>query len=1214
MLALGAMVIVGWYTKNITLLQVLPDAVAMQYNTALGFLFAGSGLLLALSNHKRATAILGLLLCILGILTISEYLFDWNLGIDELFMDHYITNKVSHKGRMAPNTAFCFTLTGLVFLRYYSATRIRNFHVVGMLGLLILSLGTFAFTGYFTEFDSAYLWGNITKMAIHTALGFILVGTSVLLGIWHAQVGKQWIDASITRKLSIYIISPVIIIYIILATYSIYNVKVATYDQAYLKLKEAGWKNTNTVNNRLGNFEEIVRSTRRFLLTQKELDFEEIKSALISNIQADEAIQGSVIAFAPYAYSVDEELYAPYYYREKGEIKYVDIGTESYDYTDGNYDWYRIPKEEGKGAWSEPYFDDKIENTWMITYSAPVFREGELWAVVTVDIPLTNIYKVFDAEELTQFDYGVLSSNGNYVFTSYNSDFIGENVFEQDGDADLSSNDRDALAREMLEKKEGFKALDLLGGDAFHITYNPVSSAAWVFFIGINKSDILVPVKEITLRMVFIFICVLILFIFIVYFASDKLAQRVLKLNTATNQITMGNLDTPIISSANDEIGVLSENFALMTDKLRIRENELRSLNDQLEIKVKERTLELEEEKILTETFVDSLQALYYVFNEKREFIRWNKYYLEVSGFKDKDMPQINPFEIVIDKDKKKVKQSLEEVYKSGYSEVEAIIKNSEGEYRNYRFNGSKFTFNKEVFVVGIGYDITENKQIEISLKQAKDEAEQANQSKSSFLANMSHEIRTPMNAILGFSELLEKLVKSDVERNYVKSIRSSGKNLLTLINDILDLSKIEAGKINIELSYFNFRTLIEEIRSIFSLKVQKKGLSLLVEISENIPKFILSDEVRLRQILINLINNAVKFTDEGYVKLVVELDETQKKKKRTKGVDLNFRVEDTGIGISEEFSEQLFQTFTQQDGKITKKFGGTGLGLAISKNLAELMNGEIEAESVEGEGSVFTLKLKNVEYSNDIEEKDEAEKLEIENLMFGPATVLLIDDVVDNRNYIKGVLSNYDLNILEANDGLEGLEIVRNSKVDLILTDLRMPNMDGFEFIEQIHSDAALSDIPVVATSASVMQFSVEKSRQYKFNDFLAKPVNIYDLVSCLTKYLPSNTIQAKEAEVKKLPKTPIAINKKDQKKFISALEKLEKTSKSLQEQPAMDEVEKFANALIQLGSEFKVAAISDYGESLRTTINSFDIEEMLSLIKGFENFTKEIINEIKV
>ncbi|MEA3372367.1 MAG: ATP-binding protein [Campylobacterota bacterium] len=379
-------------------------------------------------------------------------------------------------------------------------------------------------------------------------------------------------------------------------------------------------------------------------------------------------------------------------------------------------------------------------------------------------------------------------------------------------------------------------------------------------------------------------------------------------------------------------------------------------------------------------------------------------------------------------------------------------------------------------------------------LREAKIEAESANKMKSEFLANMSHEIRTPMNAIMGFTDLLDKNVTDAKGKSYLNSIKSGSKSLLTIINDILDLSKIEAGKLKIEYHNVHLESLFEEIKSIFAFKAKEKALRFELYIDPQIPEVLILDEVRIRQVLFNLLSNALKFTSEGVIELRATAKSTHENDLSV--LDLTFEVKDSGIGIPEDQQAAIFEDFAQQNGQMTREYGGTGLGLSIVKRLLGLMNGKIDVESVAGEGSTFRIVLHDVSVS--------ATKLEDVHQVgmrysFEPATIIIADDIDLNRQLITEYLQDFPFTIIEATNGLEAVDAL-NDHVDLVLMDIRMPKMDGYEATKIIQSK---SDVPVLALTASVVESeAVEENRI--FDTFLKKPIGYSELLHAIGTYLP--------------------------------------------------------------------------------------------------------------
>ncbi len=408
--------------------------------------------------------------------------------------------------------------------------------------------------------------------------------------------------------------------------------------------------------------------------------------------------------------------------------------------------------------------------------------------------------------------------------------------------------------------------------------------------------------------------------------------------------------------------------------------------------------------------------------------------------------------------------------------------------------------------------DMTDIKAYINEIKRVRQQAEKANIAKSEFLANMSHEIRTPMNAIIGLNDIIMEGTGDPAIYAHAKDVKSAAKNLLAIINDILDLSKVEAGKMELVCADYHLKTVVDEVVGMMDLAASKRGLVMKYECDSALPCRYNGDEGRIKQILINILNNAIKFTKEGYVRACV----TGRPGEQEDVELITFRVEDTGCGIREEDLGKIFEDFRQVDAKRNRSVEGTGLGLAIVRHLVELMGGTIGVESVYGEGTVvsFTIPQKIVDRRSiaEVPEIPPSEMERGETFTAPGVKVLLVDDNLINRRVARGFLKNYAFDLTEAESGPEAIELVRQNRYDIIFMDHMMPVMDGIEAAEIIRRDCGENGAApaIIALTANAMSGMRERFLEKGFQDFIAKPLDRKELGRLLARWVPEDRREA--------------------------------------------------------------------------------------------------------
>ncbi len=511
--------------------------------------------------------------------------------------------------------------------------------------------------------------------------------------------------------------------------------------------------------------------------------------------------------------------------------------------------------------------------------------------------------------------------------------------------------------------------------------------------------------------------------------------------------------------------------------------------------------------------------------------------------------------------------------------------------------------------VGGVSRDISERKKVEKALKVAIKEAETANKLKSEFLANMSHEIRTPMNAILGFSNILYDRLTDEKEKSFINKIITSGNNLLELINDILDFSKIEAGHLKIQKERANLVDIVNEIPLIFSQLSEQKSIPIEIKINEKVPHYLSLDVLRIRQVLLNLVSNALKFTEKGFISIIVTSKQLfDSDNKRIGRVNLQIKVKDTGIGIPYNQINDIFKSFRQVEGQSNRKFGGTGLGLAITKRLVELMGGIILVESKLDVGTQFIIQLNNVEVLTDDTIIVDVNK----PISLKKTKILHVENDKLNREIISLYFENEDVELKEAINRNEVFEILKSFKPDLIFMDIQLNNECGFEITKEIKNIESFKNIPVFAITANATSDDLQKY-SYVFDEYLTKPISKDNLFKILKKYM------GYDKKEKNTPKFDVdfvnQIKNESKKTFtqdfkINFNEKIIPLFNKIDEVLLIDDLKLFVKEICNLSNNSEILGLKSYCKLLQASIDSFNITNINNLLVPFKEIIK-IINE---
>jgi len=852
---------------------------------------------------------------------------------------------------------------------------------------------------------------------------------------------------------------------------------------------------------------QIASTTADYLSVDSDIGETAAFRILRNNVAANPLVFGAAIAYEPGEFQ-GRRLFGPYVYRQGKDLTDI-VSTElDYDYTLPEWDWWNLPREASTGVWTEPYFDEGGGNIYMTTFSAPFFREDRFIGVATIDIPLEPLKRLISSLQGELGERYLLLSNRQRILYSDNADYIGrpvEEVFRNLERPDI------AAAFQQAAASRDTRMLQLTGWDSTNTQWiNPamIESGNWMLLSIQDEQRALAFLERQKARAITMLGSVFLVAILAVWLLLAWVTRPLRNLSLAVEEVGKGNLNVHIKRQSGDEIGDLAASFATMVQKLSSRETALRELNENLERRVDERTTELmqSEEALRTReaevsAIMNATLAGLVTVADDGAIKSFNPAAEKLFGYTEKQAVGRNIALLIPGVDQDDCKEQLARESGTG-KRLEQLAQHA---------NDSTFPIDLDIsdtetpsghlYIWGIN-DISERKQAEKEIHNARKTAEEANRAKSEFLANMSHELRTPMNAILGYSEMLIEEAEDLQQEGFIpdlKKINQAGSHLLALINDILDLSKIEAGRMDVFAEDIDIGILIDEVTATARPLMDKNNNRMDV-VRDNYLGAAFQDLTKLRQSLYNLVSNAAKFTHEGTVTL--NAARTQKD-----GQDwLTFAVRDTGIGIPGDKLEAVFEEFTQADGSTTRDYGGTGLGLAISRRICKLLGGDITVQSEPGEGSTFTIEIPVNAPGSDNRSATGASvpasterKAHATGKSGAGRTVLVIDDDPEARDILKCFLVKDGFDVVTAHSGDEGLRLAHEIEPAIITLDVLMPEMDGWSVLRALKADPALRDVPVI-----MLTMVDDKSRGYTLGatDYLSKPVDRDLLHRTLARY----------------------------------------------------------------------------------------------------------------
>lgn len=1071
---LGVVVLIGWYTHNLTLLQISPNFIPMHYHTALGFLLCGLGLLAVALGRPWLTRICGGIVLMIGFLTLIQNIFDAKLGGNRLLTSPDIQINVPYPIVMASSTALCFVFAGVALLLTGIPLRLKQRPLIlGFLSSIIGALGIMALLGYLINMRELYGWWHY--MAVHTAIGFVVLSMAIFAFAWH--------DSRIERaRLPLWLPIPVGIgtLTITLVLWQALRAQDHAQIEQMIETAAITIKNqiTSEIRTRILDLVHMANHWEREGKPVKE--YWESDAKFYINHHAGYLALGWV----------DPSFYIRWIVPLEGNeaMQGLNLGFE-----ERQQQALERARDHHKITLTPPV--DLAQGGKGFSVYLPLFRGENFEGFITGVFHIPALLNAILSPDITSRYSLAIFENKEEIYGFYDKD-------------------------RLYEKKWGRETEMDLYGVTWRIRVWPRPKL-------LTKEQSSLPKVGLSVGIVMAFL-----------------------LAWTVHLIQMAQLRAGEVELANQKLG------HEIVERKRIEENLL--LKNQYLLALHETTLALMnhlELANLLEALIARAGALlgtphgfiYLAEPEGTEMVLkvgvgvYSKYV----GYRLKPGEGVagtiwqtgQPLAV---EDYQTWSGRLPAFDTAGFHAVLAAPLRSNSQVVGviglaYVKEGRTFKENEILLLsqfaqlasialdnarlyTSVQQELAKRKRVEEELHKAKEAAESASRAKSEFLANMSHEIRTPLNSIIGIADLLWESPLTSEQQEYVSIFRKAGDTLLTLINDILDLSKIESGHIELENINFDLEKLVERTVEIIALRAQEKGLELVYQIESEVPVHLRGDPNRLRQILMNLLGNAIKFTEQG--EIVLRIERVGNQESGVKGsereflssdldlgtsVFLLFSVSDTGIGIPPEKLNTIFDSFTQADSSITRKYGGTGLGLSISRRLVELMGGRIWVESEIGRGSTFyfTARFEIQTQKGKVSPVESAQQSISVTDLKGLKT-LIVDDNATNRMILRETLKKWGAQVTEAENGEQGLTELRRAgeagtPYELLLLDGRMPGMNGFQVMEEVRKIPGIIPATILMLTSDNRGRNMVRCRELGITNCLLKPIKRSDLLETI-------------------------------------------------------------------------------------------------------------------